>query len=71
MGAPATFSFTCGNCTAPNVMTYAMTPRINEDYVEKVADYDDQFVRVWRCRCTECGHSTMFNEQLDGKKEAV
>ena len=52
-------------------MTYATTPRINEGYVEKVADYDDQFVRVWRCRCTECGHSTMFNEQCDGKQVAV
>jgi ribosomal protein S27AE len=69
MGAPAWFKFDCGNCTAPNVMTYATTPRINEDRVEKVSDNGG--IRVWRCRCTECGHSTMFNEHIDGRKETV
>ena len=69
MGAPALFDFRCGNCQAPNVMTYASTPRINEDRVEKVSD--NGYVRVWRCRCTECGHSTMFNELMNGKQVAV
>lgn len=71
MGAPASFRFRCNHCKAKNVMTYAMIPRINEDYVEKVADYDEHFVRVWRCRCTECGYSTMFNEQTDGRMQSV
>lgn len=71
MGAPASFRFTCSHCKAKNVMTYAMVPRINEEYVEKVADYDDQLIRVWRCRCTECGHSTLFNEQLNGRMQSV
>lgn len=69
MGAPASFKFTCRNCKAPNVMTYARTPRINEDHVEKVSD--NGYIRVWRCRCTECGHSTMFNELMNGKQVAV
>jgi hypothetical protein len=50
-------------------MTYATIPRINEDRVQKVSD--NGFIRVWRCRCTECGHSTMFNELMNGKQVAV
>jgi len=71
MGAPARFEFKCSNCTAPNVMTYGMTPRINEDRVEKVMFHNNQYIRVWRCRCTECDHSTMFNERLDGTMRAM
>lgn len=72
MGAPAWFRFTCGHCKADNVMTYAVIPRINEDRVEKVSDYDENLVRVWRCRCTECGYSTMFNEHPnDGRMQPV
>jgi hypothetical protein len=66
MGAPVRIDYLCNHCKAPNIVTYADLPRINEDRITLVntvwSSDDDSFIRVWRCRCTECGHSNMFNE---------
>lgn len=71
MGAPVQIRYLCEYCNMPNVMSYATLPRINEHLIEKVSDNGD--VRVWRCRCTECGKSAIFNEFTTSDKpiEAV
>lgn len=74
MGYPMWHDYNCGHCTLPNKVTYATLPRINEHLVEKVNEIwheDDTFTRVWRCRCTECGHSNMFNENYLGEMAPI
>lgn len=71
MGAPVEIKYNCNNCKMPNHVTYAQLPRINEHLIEKVLVHDNEWmsVRVWRCRCSECGYSTIFNETTSYKSQ--
>ena len=69
MGAPVWIDYNCNHCHLPNKVTYATLPRINEHLIEQVNliwHPDETYTRVWRCRCTECGHSNLFNETPKG-----
>lgn len=54
MGAPIWLKYTCLVCKAPNVITYATYPRVNEHLLTK---NDDGSVTA---ECTDCHYKHTF-----------